>query len=189
MLAKTEQGAWIETKEMGTSHWSLQQSSKNSWSLHKGRILRRGNGSMLRERVVFSNFVQNDQISIRDYMKLAKIVKTSEIFNRLVFPLNFKRFCHPMTVMECVVNFSNASNRIRSELNWFESLTTCVSNPGGIDLWGLKRSITCPCYPSCYEVYVTEFRTTLYGMIAVNNRKCQVLKCWKAVATNNEWYT
>ena len=28
ILAKTEQGAWIETKEIGTSQWSLQQSSK-----------------------------------------------------------------------------------------------------------------------------------------------------------------
>ena len=31
-------------------------------------------------------------------MKLTKIVKISEIFNRLVFPLNFNRFCHPMTL-------------------------------------------------------------------------------------------
>ena len=49
ILAKTEQGAWIETKEIGTSHWSLQQSSKNSWSLHKERILIKGNWSILRE--------------------------------------------------------------------------------------------------------------------------------------------
>ena len=28
ILAKTEQGAWIETKEIGTSQWSKQQSSK-----------------------------------------------------------------------------------------------------------------------------------------------------------------
>ena len=25
ILAKTEQGAWIETKEIGTSHWSKQE--------------------------------------------------------------------------------------------------------------------------------------------------------------------
>ena len=29
ILAKTEQGAWIETKEMGRRQWSLQQSSSN----------------------------------------------------------------------------------------------------------------------------------------------------------------
>ena len=35
---------------------------------------------------------------LKKHMKLAKIVKISEIFNRLVFPLNFNRFCHPMTL-------------------------------------------------------------------------------------------
>ena len=35
---------------------------------------------------------------LKKHMKLAKIVKISEIFNSLVFPLNFNRFCHPMTV-------------------------------------------------------------------------------------------
>ena len=34
---------------------------------------------------------------LKKHMKLAKIVKISEIFNRLVFPLNFNQFCHPMT--------------------------------------------------------------------------------------------
>ena len=35
---------------------------------------------------------------LKKHTKLAKIVKISEIFNRLVFQLNFNRFCHPMTV-------------------------------------------------------------------------------------------
>ena len=35
---------------------------------------------------------------LKKHTKLAKIVKISEIFNRLVFPLNFNRFCHPMTL-------------------------------------------------------------------------------------------
>ena len=34
---------------------------------------------------------------LKKHTKLAKIVKISEIFDRLVFPLNFNRFCHPMT--------------------------------------------------------------------------------------------
>ena len=34
---------------------------------------------------------------LKKHTKLAKIVKISEIFNQLVFPLNFNRFCHPMT--------------------------------------------------------------------------------------------
>ena len=33
------------------------------------------------------------------YTKLAKIVKISISFNRLVFPLNFNRFSQPLTVM------------------------------------------------------------------------------------------
>ena len=36
--------------------------------------------------------------TLKKHTKLAKIVKISEIFNRLVFPLNFNRFCHPMTL-------------------------------------------------------------------------------------------
>ena len=36
---------------------------------------------------------------LKKHTKLAKIVKISEIFNRLVFPLNFNRFCHPMTLI------------------------------------------------------------------------------------------
>ena len=58
ILTKTEQGVWIETKEIGIRQWSLQQSSKsikNSWSLYKERILRRGYWSIL-----------HDQISIRE---------------------------------------------------------------------------------------------------------------------------
>ena len=35
---------------------------------------------------------------LKKHTKLAKIVKISEIFNRLVFPLNFNRFCHSMTL-------------------------------------------------------------------------------------------
>ena len=35
---------------------------------------------------------------LKKHMKLAKIVKISEIFNQLVFPLNFNWFCHPMTL-------------------------------------------------------------------------------------------
>ena len=39
---------------------------------------------------------------LKKHTKLAKTVKISEIFNRLVFPLNFNRFCHPMTI-QCLV--------------------------------------------------------------------------------------
>ena len=35
---------------------------------------------------------------LKKHTKFAKIVKISEIFNRLVFPLNFNQFCHPMTL-------------------------------------------------------------------------------------------
>ena len=45
---------------------------------------------------------------LKKHTKLAKIVQISEIFNRLVFPLNFNRFCHPMT---------NTSNQLSDEIN------------------------------------------------------------------------
>ena len=41
---------------------------------------------------------------LKKHMKLAKIVKIDEIFDRLVFPLNFNRFCHPMTLFIEVAN-------------------------------------------------------------------------------------
>ena len=41
---------------------------------------------------------------LKKHTKLAKIVKISEIFNRLVFPLNFNRFCHPMTLFFSITN-------------------------------------------------------------------------------------
>ena len=41
---------------------------------------------------------------LKKYTRLAKIVKISEIFNRLVFPINFNRFCHPMTLTIRIYN-------------------------------------------------------------------------------------
>ena len=35
---------------------------------------------------------------LKKHMKLAKIVKISIFVNRLVFPMNFNRFSHPMTL-------------------------------------------------------------------------------------------
>ena len=52
---------------------------------------------------------------LKKYTKLAKIVKISEIFNRLVFPLNFNRFCHPMTY------------------NHWDTLEETVDNPKKVD--------------------------------------------------------
>ena len=43
---------------------------------------------------------------LKKHMKLAKIIKISEIFNRLVFPLNFNRFCHPMTLVSLIKGHS-----------------------------------------------------------------------------------
>ena len=36
---------------------------------------------------------------LKKHTKLAKIVKISIFVNRLVFPMNFNRFSHPMTVI------------------------------------------------------------------------------------------
>ena len=56
--------------------------------------------------------------------KLAKIVKISEIFNRLVFPLNFNRFCHPMTK-----NLSGGTQGILKQNFWSGSLAClCITD-------------------------------------------------------------
>ena len=49
ILAKTEQGARIEIKEIGTSQWSKQE----QLILAQGEDSKKGNWSMLCERVVF----------------------------------------------------------------------------------------------------------------------------------------
>ena len=48
-----------------------------------------------------SNFVQNDQISIREIKETHETGQNSIFVNRLVFPMNFNqfnRFSHPMTL-------------------------------------------------------------------------------------------
>ena len=105
ILAKTEQGVWIETKEIGTSQWSLQQLSKIKQEQlilaqvedsKKGQLIyltRKGSFQVILYKMI--RFLSG---KLKKHTKLAKIVKISEIFNQLVFPLNFNRFCHPMTV-------------------------------------------------------------------------------------------
>ena len=52
---------------------------------------------------------------LKKYTKLAKIVKISEIFNRLVFPLNFNQFCHPMTLchIKMACNYNGLDSQLR----------------------------------------------------------------------------
>ena len=105
ILAKTEQGVWIETKEIGTSQWSLQQSSKIK---QEQLILAQGEDSKGEQmiyltegsfQVILYKMIRFLSGKLKKHTKLAKIVKISEIFNRLVFPINFNRFCHPMTIL------------------------------------------------------------------------------------------
>ena len=113
ILAKTEQGAWIETKEIGTSQWSLQQSSKikqEQLILAQGEDSKKGQLIYLTQKGIFQvilyKMIRFLSGKLKKHTKLAKIVKISEIFNWLVFPLNFNRFCHPMTLSvkyNCVV--------------------------------------------------------------------------------------
>ena len=104
ILAKTEQGAWIETKEIGTNQWSLQQSSKikqEQLILSQGEDSKKGQLIYLMRKgsfqVILYKMIRFLSGKLKKHTKLAKIVKISEIFNRLVFPLNFNWFCHPMT--------------------------------------------------------------------------------------------
>ena len=97
ILAKTEQGAWIETKEIGTSQWSKQQ----QLILAQGEDSKKGQLIYLMWKGSFQvnlyKMIRFLSGKLKKHTKLAKIVK-KEIFNRLVFPLNFNRFCHPMTL-------------------------------------------------------------------------------------------
>ena len=51
---------------------------------------------------------------LKKHAKLAKIVKISEIFKQLVFPLNFNRFCHPMTVSVPMSKAAKQGNSVLS---------------------------------------------------------------------------
>ena len=98
ILAKTEQGAWIETKEIHTSQWSKQE----QLILAQGEDSKKGQLIYLMRKgsfqVILYKMIRFLSGKLKKHTKLAKIVKISEIFNRLVFPLNFNRFCHPMTL-------------------------------------------------------------------------------------------
>ena len=109
ILAKTEQGAWIETKEIGTSQWSKQE----QLILVQGEDSKKGQliyltrkGSFL---VILYKMIRFLSGKLKKHTKLAKIVKIGEIFNRLVFPLNFNRFCHPMTLYLFVGKFQKST--------------------------------------------------------------------------------
>ena len=97
ILAKTEQGAWIETKEIGTSQWSKQE----QLILAQGEDSKEGQLIYLTQKgsfqVILYKMIRFLSGKLKKHTKLAKIVKISEIFNWLVFPLNFNWFCHPMT--------------------------------------------------------------------------------------------
>ena len=97
ILAKTEQGAWIETKEIGTSQWSKQE----QLILAQGEDSKKGQLIYLTWKgsfqVILYKMIRFLSGKLKKHTKLAKIVKISEIFNRLVFPLNFNWFCYPMT--------------------------------------------------------------------------------------------
>ena len=97
ILAKTEQGAWIETKEIGTSQWSKQE----QLILAQGEDSKKGQLIYLMWKgsfqVILYKMIRFLSGKLKKHTKLAKIVKISEIFNRLFFPLNFNRFYHPMT--------------------------------------------------------------------------------------------
>ena len=53
---------------------------------------------------------------LKKHTKLAKIVKISIFVNRLVFPMNFNRFSHPMTV--CYVVCQQCQHTQRKLLGW-----------------------------------------------------------------------
>ena len=82
---------------MGSSHLSKQE----QLILAQGEDSKKGQLIYLMRKgsfqVILYKMIRFLSGKLKKHTKLAKIVKISEIFNRLVFPLNFNRFCHPMT--------------------------------------------------------------------------------------------
>ena len=75
ILAKTEQGTWIETKEIGTSQWSKQ----GQLVLVQGEDSKKGQLYLSYAKGQFSsNFVQNDQISIREIKEIHETGQNSK---------------------------------------------------------------------------------------------------------------
>ena len=112
ILAKTEQGAWIETKEIGTSQWSKQEQLilAQGEDSKKGQLI-----YLMREgsfQVILYKMIRFLLGKLKKHTKLAKIVKIGEIFNRLVFPLNFNRFCHPMTETPLIIIYQTLMQKM-----------------------------------------------------------------------------
>ena len=98
ILAKTEQGAWIGTKEMGTGQWSKQEQGEREkiscslsnfvqeMDLEKGHLIYlTQKGSF---QVILYKMIRFLSGKLKKHMKLAKIVKISIFVNRLVFLTN-----------------------------------------------------------------------------------------------------
>ena len=84
ILARTEQGAWIGTKEIGTSQWSLQQSSKikqEQLILAQGEDSKKGQLIYLMQKgsfqVILYKMIRFLSGTLKKHLKLAKIVKIS----------------------------------------------------------------------------------------------------------------
>ena len=84
ILAKTEQGAWIGTNEIGTSQWSLQQSSKikqEQLILVQGEDSKKGQLIYLMQKgsfqVILYKMIRFLSGKLKKHTKLAKIVKIS----------------------------------------------------------------------------------------------------------------
>ena len=81
---KTEQGAWIGTKEIGTYQWSLQQSSKikqQQLILAQGKDSKKGQLIYLTQKgsfqVILYKVIRFLSGKLKKHTKLAKIVKIS----------------------------------------------------------------------------------------------------------------
>ena len=57
---------------------------------------------------------------LKKYTKLAKIVKISIFVNRLVFPMNFNRLSHPMTLTH--VGSEKDDNRVYGPMRWIPKI-------------------------------------------------------------------
>ena len=84
-------------KEMGTRQWSKQE----QLILVQGEDSKKGHLIYLTQKgsfqVILYKMIRFLSGKLKKYTKLAKVVKISIFVNRLVFPMNFNWFSHPMT--------------------------------------------------------------------------------------------
>ena len=90
---------------------TIKQFNQNQLILVRGEDSKKGHLIYLTRKgsfqVILYKMIRFLSGKLKKHMKLAKIVKISIFVNRLVFPMNFNQFSHPMTLTLSSVGLIN----------------------------------------------------------------------------------